>query len=716
MARLIIAEKPSVAKNIAEALGVKNRNDGYFEGEDYLITWAFGHLLQLYDAKDYKEEMARWKISQYPFIPENFKYKIKSSQGDRSQVDEGAKKQIEIIRHLAEREDVDGVISACDYDREGQVIGDIIIEYIKVKKPVYRLLLNEWTADEVAGGMERLKSNDEMKPLQDSGISRQWADWTIGINLTSVASLKYQRGRVGPLNIGRVLLPTLKIIYDRDREIEQFVPDTFHKLQTILKTDKGEEFSGTYAEGKDEKFKDKKPLEEVLSCVKKGKAVVVDKQVENKKDYPPYLFNLSNLQGFVTSKYKGWTSDKVLKVAQSLYEKKFITYPRTSSVVLEESLEGRAKKVLEILKKGLPYEAEVKFRFTKRNFDNSKVESHSAIVPTYMVPKKLSQDEKTVYTAVKNRFIAQFMPLCEYEETKIYTGIEDANLKGSFVSKGKVLINEGWKKAEGVETKEAELPLVSIGDELEFKSPKITTSSTKPPKHHTEKTLVRVMETCGKKFDDEESDEMMDSVLSGFSIGTPATRAETIKKLKDVGYISANGKSLICTQTGKKLVEKFPIKELFDLEYTGRLEKTLSDIEKGKFKKQDFLDLIYDFTRSSVERIKNGNAVIIKSSEEYVEHEPLGKCPACGSDVIEGNKGFGCSNWKGGCKFVIWKDDKYLAALGKKPTKAMVKKLLKDGRVKGVGFKSKRGNTFDAYIRYVKNEKDEYFKWEMEFI
>ncbi len=717
VARLIIAEKPSVAKNIAEALGVKKRNDGYFEGEDYLITWAFGHLLQLYDAKDYKEEMARWKISQYPFIPDEFKYKVKSSQGDRSQVDEGAKKQIEVIRHLAERDDVDGVISACDYDREGQVIGDIIIQYIGVKKPVYRLLLNEWTADEVVRGMEKLKGNDEMKPLQDSGISRQWADWTIGINLTSVASLKYQRGRGGPLNIGRVLLPTLKIIYDRDNEIEKFVPDTFYRLQTILKTDNGEEFKGIYTQGKDEKFKDKKVLDEVLSCVKNsGGAVVMDKQIEKKKDYPPYLFNLSNLQGFVTSKYKGWTSDKVLKVAQSLYEKKFITYPRTSSVVLEESLEGRAKKVLGILKKGLPYEAEIQFRVTKRNFDNSKVESHSAIVPTYMVPKSLTADEKIVYTAVKNRFIAQFMPLCEYEETKIYTGVNGVELEGSFVSKGKVLINEGWKKAEGVETKEAELPLVDIEEKLEFKSPKVITSSTKPPKHHTEKTLLRVMETCGKKFDDEESGEIMDAVLSGFSIGTPATRAETIKKLKDIGYISAKGKNLICTETGKKLVEKFPIKELFDLGYTGRLEKTLSEIEKGKFKKQDFLDLIYEFTRNSVERIKDGEAVIIKSSSDYGNHESLGKCPACGSDIIEGQKGFGCSNWKGGCKFVIWKDDKYLAALGKKPTKAMVKKLLKDGRVKGIGFKSKRGNTFDAYIRYVKSEKDEYFKWEMEFI
>ncbi|MGX1826606.1 DNA topoisomerase, partial [Heyndrickxia sporothermodurans] len=355
----------------------------------------------------------------------------------------------------------------------------------------------------------------------------------------------------------------------------------------------------------------------------------------------PYLFNLSNLQGFITSKYKGWTSDKVLKVVQSLYEKKYITYPRTASVVLEESLVDKAAKVLNNLKKGLPYENEIIFAKKKRVFDNSKVESHSAITPTYLLPKSLSSDEDIVYNAIKNRFIMQFMPIAEHEETKIITKVNNDEIKGLFTSKGKVQLVEGWKKVEKIESKDTILPLVSINEVVSIEDHKLTSHVTKPPKHHTEKTLLRVMETCGKGKDkeDEDSEEMMAAILSGYSIGTPATRAETIKKLKDVGYIATQNKNLICTELGIKLVETFPIKELFDLEFTGRLEKTLSDIEKQKFSKRDFLNTIFEFTTTGVEKIKKEQEVIINEvTREKKQIEVLGKCPVCGSGVIEGQK------------------------------------------------------------------------------
>lgn len=726
MKKVIIAEKPSVAKNIADAYKIKTRRDGFYEGDDYLVTWAFGHLLQLYDAKDYDENMKGWRMDKFPFIPEGFKYKIKCDSSNREVVDKGAEKQINIIKGLIDRDDVDGVISATDFDREGQVISDELFIHYDIKKPIYRLLLNEWTEDEVKKGMANLKPNSEMKPLQDAGIGRQLADWTIGINLTSVATLRYGASEKKTINIGRVLLPTLKIIYDRDKEIENFKESSYYKLLINLKSKDNIEFEGLYYENASEKFEKKEYLDNLSKLLKEKQAVVVDKEIEKKREYPQSLFNLSNLQGYITSKYKGWTSDKVLKVAQGLYEKKLITYPRTASSVLEESLVDKAKKVLETHKKGLPYEDQIKFVQSKRVFDNSKVESHSAITPTYVIPKGLTTDEQHVYNAIKNRFIMQFMPVAQFEETKITLKVNDEQLKGEFISKGKVEIVKGWRVVEKIESKDTILPLVEKGENLDIVDSKVNKVTKKPPKYHTEKTLLRVMETCGKSFKDDKDDssddesnseEMMKAILSGFSIGTPATRAETIKKLKDIGYIKTKGKSLTTTELGRTIVEIFPAKELLDLEYTGRLEKTLSDIEKGKFKKEDFLNLIYDFTRSSVEKIKNDSSMLHKFKVEKPEGvEEIGKCPVCGNSIIEGEKGYGCVNWKNGCKYTIWKNDKFIESLGKKVTKEMVQLLLKNGKVGFRNLKSKKGTLFSAYLRYEKDEKTGYYNWKFEFI
>lgn len=726
MKKVIIAEKPSVAKNIADAYKIKTRRDGFYEGDDYLVTWAFGHLLQLYDAKDYDENMKGWRMDKFPFIPEGFKYKVKCDSSNREVVDKGAEKQINIIKGLIDRDDVDGVISATDFDREGQVISDELFIHYDIKKPIYRLLLNEWTEDEVKKGMANLKPNSEMKPLQDAGIGRQLADWTIGINLTSVATLRYGASEKKTINIGRVLLPTLKIIYDRDKEIENFKESSYYKLLINLKSKDNIEFESLYYENASEKFEKKEYLDNLSKLLKEKQAVVVEKEIEKKREYPQSLFNLSNLQGYITSKYKGWTSDKVLKVAQGLYEKKLITYPRTASSVLEESLVDKAKKVLETHKKGLPYEDQIKFIQSKRVFDNSKVESHSAITPTYVIPKGLSTDEQHVYNAIKNRFIMQFMPVAQFEETKITLKVHDEQLKGEFVSKGKVEIVKGWRVVEKIETKDTILPLVEKGESLDIIDSKVNKVTKKPPKYHTEKTLLRVMETCGKSFkedkdegsdDESNSEEMMQAILSGFSIGTPATRAETIKKLKDIGYIKTKGKSLTTTELGRTIVEIFPAKELLDLEYTGRLEKTLSDIERGKFSKEDFLNLIYDFTRNSVEKIKNDSSMLHKFKVEKPEGvEEVGKCPVCGNSIIEGEKGYGCVNWKNGCKYTIWKNDKFIESLGKKVTKEMVQLLLKNGKVGFRNLKSKKGSLFSAYLRYEKDEKTGYYNWKFEFI
>lgn len=718
MKKVIIAEKPSVAKNIADAFNIKTKKDGFFEGKDYLITWAFGHLFQLYDARDYDERLKSWRMENFPFIPEEFKYKVKCDNVNRNVSDSGVEKQINIIKNLINREDVDGVISATDQDREGEVISLEIFMYLDVKKPIYRLLLNEWTPDEVKKGMDNLKDNSEMKCLQDAGIGRQLADWIIGINLTSVATLRYKPNDKKILNIGRVLLPTLKIIYDRDKEIENFKATTYYKLLATFKTSDNKEFEGTYYENNNEKFEDKSVLDALNALLKEKLGKIIEKQVEKKKEYPPFLFNLSNLQGYITSKYKGWTSDKVLKVAQSLYEKKFITYPRTGSIALEESLKDRARKVLDILKVGLSYEDKINFVTTKRIFDNSKVESHSAITPTYLKPSGLTKDEQIVYDAVKNRFIMQFMPVAEYEETKLTLKVNDENIKGIFISRGKVQLVEGWKVVEKMESKDTILPMVNKEDIVYVVDSKVNAVTKKPPKLHTEKTLLKVMETCGKSFKDEEdSEEMMASILSGFSIGTPATRAETIKRLKDIGYIKSKGKSLTTTELGRTIVEIFPVKELFDLEYTGRLEKTLSDIEKGKFSKDEFLKMIEDFTKKAIDDIKKDTSMLKNFKVKLPEgSESLGKCPVCGNDVIEGEKAFGCVNWKNGCKFSIWKDDKFINSLGKKVTKEMVEILLKNGKVGFRNLRSKKGTIFSAYLKYEKDEKTGYYNWKIEFI
>ena len=763
MAKVIIAEKPSVAKNIAQALGASTRRDGCYEGKHVFVTWAFGHLLELNDVKDYNESLAQWRMDNFPFIPERFIYKVKSDPHDRTKTDSGAQKQLNQIAALIENPNVDGVILATDYDREGQIIGDIILEYLQVTKPVKRLLLNEWTPQEVTEGVKKLVDNASMKPLRDAGISRQWADWVIGINLTSAASLKYQRQKGKTLNVGRVLMPTLKIIYDRDLEIDKFVPENYYRIITQLKNEQGKSFDAVITLNDQERFDDStwvEGLKKLLDNHKTHPALVAQVNKEHKREYPPTLFNLSGLQGHVTSKFKGWNSEKVLKVAQSLYEKQLITYPRTASLALEESLIGKAKKVLEVHKRGLPYEALLQFHTQKRVFDQSKVESHSAIMPTYILAQRLSQEEQVVYDAVKNRFLMQFMPLAEHEETRVlvtYPRIRDTEYGDVIgLAKGRVQLVEGWRLIEAVKTKEKSLPELSEGDELNIVKVTQEAKGTKPPKHHSEKTLLRVMETCGKKSRGqgstavEETDDSDDSaaggddiepseatvsvglheevketeeqraeieaILSGYSIGTPATRAETIAKLIRVGYIAAKGKSLICTPMGKRMVEEFPVKELFNLEYTGRLEKTLSDISKSELPMSTFLDRIYRFTEEGVAAIKADAFKVIGeqtgTGDTKSNEQSLGLCPSCGSSVIEFEKSFGCTNYRSGCKYAVWKSDKFLETLKVKPTPQTIRRLLEQGKVCSNSFVNKKGETFSACLAYKQKEGSPYFQWE----
>lgn len=707
--KLILAEKPSVAKTIASFLDAKTKHDGYFEGNGYIITYAVGHLVGLYDMKDYDKDKysGSWKIDNFPFIPiDKFKFKVDYSK----------KKQFDIVKSLLYRNDIEYVINATDNDREGELISFLIFLLSKNKKPIKRILVNEWTPEDITRGMNNLKDNSEMRNLQAAGYTRLITDWLIGINFTSVATLKYGNGKL--LNIGRVILPTVKLIYDRDMEIINFIPKTYYEIEGTFKSKNGE-YKGKYIRGKESKFDDLKEVNKIINDIKSDKGLVSDKKITISKEYAPKLFSLTSLQGYITSKYSNFTSDKVLSICQSLYEGKgkggYITYPRTDSIYLEESLTSKVSQTLEKLKSGLPYENKVKFTKSKRIFDSSKVDSHSAIIPTYIIPNKLSSDEQIVYNAIKDRFISNFMPPAEYENTEIKTTVDNH----VFITKGKVLKHKGYLEVYNKEEKCDLLPMVSINDSVDILNIKPLTKQTTPPKPYTEDTLLKAMKNCGKNVSEDDT-----TVLSGYSIGTSATRADVLKKILQVGYVGKKGKSYFISDLGKNLVEMFPVKELFDIDYTGKLEKSLSDIQKGNYTRKEYLSHIMNFIVQNVELIKNDTQKNISTQKysfkgKYTSNsnvtdkkESLGKCPICQNDVFEISKGYICNNYKE-CKFGIWKDDKFLNYYNKKPNKTMVKSILKNGFAKVKSLTSKKGNKFDAILTYSKKENG-YFAWDME--
>ena len=719
--KLVLAEKPSVAKTIASFLGAKTRHDGYFEGNGYIVTYAVGHLVGLYDMKDYDKDRysGSWKLSNFPFIPQDkFKFKVDSSK----------KKQFDIVKNLLHRDDIEYVINATDNDREGELISFLIFLLAKNKKPVKRILVNEWTPEDITRGINNLKDDIDMRNLQAAGYTRLITDWLIGINFTSVATLKYGNGKL--LNIGRVILPTVKLIYDRDMEISNFIPKTYYEIEGNFKSKNGN-YKGKYIKGKESKFDDIEEVNKVINTINSNEGKIIDKKVTTSKEYAPKLFSLTSLQGYITSKYSNFTSDKVLSVCQSLYEGNgkggYITYPRTDSIYLEESLASKVSQTLDKLKVGLEYENKIKFTKTKRVFDSSKVDSHSAIIPTYIIPTKLNSDEQIVYNAIKDRFIANFMPPAEYENTEIKTDV-DSNI---FLTKGKVLKSKGYLEVYNKEENDDLLPSVDTNDIVAVLDIKPLTKQTTPPKPYTEDTLLKAMKNCGKNVPDDDT-----TVLSGYSIGTSATRADVLKKISQVGYVGKKGKSYFITDLGKNLVEIFPVKELFDVDYTGKLEKSLSDIQKGQFTRKEYLNNIMTFIFNNVELIKRDTPKNI-STENYIYNpktkkfskepstksknskssnkansESLGKCPICQNDVVEIEKGFICKNYKE-CKFGIWKNDKFLEYYKKKPNKTMVKSILKNGSAKVKSLTSKQGNKFDATLKYSKKDNG-YFGWDIE--
>jgi len=705
---LILTEKPSVARNIGEALGHMEKHEGYLENSDYVISWAYGHLFELKAMADYDASKKSWQLDYFPFIPRIFEYKIKEKN---KRTDPFIKNQVLILSRLVKRTDIKQIISACDDDREGQIIGDIIFKMLRPSQPVYRLLLNEWTQSAVLRGLNNLRKNEALLDLRDAGISRQWADWVIGINLTAVATIKYASDSQKILKIGRVILPTLKIIYDRDREIETFKARIYYKLKAIFLKD-SDAFEGIYFNDHGDKFDKEEDLKLIQETLEKDENLlgrVVEKEIKEQKINPPPLFNLTALQGAITSQNKGWSSKRVLDVAQRLYEKKLITYPRTASIALDESLIEQAKRVLSVHTQGTAYEEQVAFKVTKRIFNQAKVAGHSAIMPTYLKAGKLDSDELIVYFAIKNRFIKQFLPPALYEKTNLVI-----DLKGhTFKAGGRVCIQKGWQVLDGRGKQDNPMPEVKEGEDLVVRALNTSRHETQPPLAYTEKTLLKTMETCGKNIDLDQDASVLEAVLSGFSIGTAATRADIIEKLVRTGYIHKVQSHLKTTDLGRHLIEIFPVKTLMDLEFTGRLEKRLEDVAKGLVSRQTFLKDIFRYTGQAVDTIKTSDQLIPMKAKPA--QQVLGTCPACGGQVVETPKSYSCNQWRQGCKYVIWKNDKFFKQMKKKPTKTMVKSLLKNKRAKVKGFTAKSGNKFDAFVYYELNQETGYYQWRLEF-
>ena len=740
---LVLAEKPSVAKTIAAFLKANARKNGYFEGNNYIVTYAVGHLVSLFDMKDYDKDKysGSWKMENYPFIPES-KFRFK--------VDKDKDKQFKIVSSLINRNDVEYIINATDNDREGELISFLIFMMAKNTKPVKRILVNEWTPEDITRGLNDLKNDEDMRNLQAAGYTRLITDWLIGINFTCAATLKYGNGKL--LNIGRVILPTVKLVYDRHMEIENFVPEKYYEIEATFRAKNGE-YSGKLILDKGKKMSDQDLAKEIISKIDSNIGVINSKVVTKSKEYAPKLFSLTSLQGFITSKYASFTSDKVLSICQNLYEGKgkggYITYPRTDSVYLEESLVGKVEKTLNIIKEGHPCEANIKFSKSKRVFDSSKVESHSAIIPTYIIPpSSLSKDESIVYEAIRDRFLANFMPPAEYENTGIITDVD----KYKFQSKGKVLKVMGYLDIYGKSTSGNLLPLVEKGEEVDVLSINPVEKITSPPKPYTEDSLLKAMKNCGKNVPEDDT-----SVLSGYSIGTSATRADVLKKIGQVGYVKKKGKSYSITELGINLVEIFPVEDLFDVDFTGKLEKSLFDIQKGNFSRKDYLNMICKFIYDNVNKIKFGPSRPIntdkivynpktkkfvkessfkargsgtnsgdskakkntlekggkisssasrapkKTKEKTLDQETgleiIAVCPECGASVLESPKAFSCKNYRQ-CGFTIWKNDIQLASYNKKPNKTMVRSLAKKGEASLKGLQGIDGNKFEAKISY----------------
>lgn len=646
---LIIAEKPSVARDIARVLKCTKKGDGFLYNDDYVVSWAVGHLVTLYDPEDYSKDLKKWTVESLPIIPDHIKIKAISN----------TKPQFDILKKLMEQSRISSLICATDSGREGELIFRYIYELAGCKKPFKRLWISSMTDAAIKEGFDSLKDGSEYDNLYNSAKCRSEADWLVGINASRAFTLRYD----ALLSIGRVQTPTLALIVERQKEIDAFDARDYWEVEADF-----DGYKGTWFDRKtnDTKIFDKKHADEIVAAVRGKIAGVESVEKEEKKTPPPLLYDLTELQRDCNKKF-GFSAQRTLALAQDLYEKrKMITYPRTDSRYLSDDMVPKLKSVASRLYGADAYReyAEYvlkleKLPVTKRIVDNSKINDHHAIIPTEVKVNTsiLSEDEFKVYDLIARRFLQVFYPYYVYSTTKIITLCEGH----PFMTKGTTVISKGWtelnRASEKEKKEEAVLPDVKEGDTRSVKSVKSNKKKTKPPQPYNEATLLSAMENAGRFVDNEELKEQ----LKDSGLGTPATRAAIIERLIKVGYVSRKGKSLIPTEKGIKLIAVVP-PELKSPETTGRWEKGLSSIAKGNMDTGKFMGSIKNYVTYLVKASQRPNPGVVFAAEKgrgkaYKPKGSLGKCPVCSGSVLENRKSFYCSRWRAGCKFTIWKSD-----------------------------------------------------------
>ncbi|MBU3093850.1 topoisomerase C-terminal repeat-containing protein [Clostridium sp. CF011] len=684
MAKLIIAEKPSLAMNIVKSIGNMKKNDGYFENAEYIVTFAFGHLLKLYDVDDYFDRAKTyWNLEEIPFVPENFKFKLTD--------DIGIKKQYKIIKSLVKSPNVDEIINCGDADREGEVIVNNIIYKIfneeKIEKKIKRLWLPEQTEQTILKELKELKELKDIeltKNLYNEGLARTYIDWLYGINLTRYTTLK--AGSLFP--VGRVLIPVVRFVYDRDKLIENFKPETFYEIAALIK----KENLKIKAKLKDRKFSsdESEKATSLLNILKNKKALVSKVEKKEIKKQPKKLFSLDTLQNKLFKEEKISLND-TLKNLQALYEKGYVSYPRTNSEYLAENEKDKVKTIIEIIRE--KFNVNIRLKESTKIFDSSKIEGHSAVIPTLRVPNEstLSENELKVYNTVKNRLISNFLSEeTIIEETCVLIKIENETIE----LKGNVIVKEGFLKYENDMDNKNTLPEFIEGEELNCVFA-VDKKETQKPKKVTEADLNSFLKHPFKKQEINELENINDDdeykdILSGVEIGTVATRANIIENAKRFDYIKINKNSLICDLKGIKLIEILDKLNInMSKEKTVEVGKELKQIYKNEKKIEDVVCKVKNELFEVIN--KSSNVVIEKINTKNI----ICKCPICGGDIVENAKAYGCNQWKEGCKLTIWK-----TIAGKKLTEKQAIQLIEKGKTSKIkGFKSKAGKKFDASLK-----------------
>lgn len=661
--KLVIAEKPSVAKTIAKVIGASKHNDGYLSGDGYAVSWCFGHLAELAQAESYNESYGKWKHSDLPIIPDTWQYAVS----------EDKRKQFEIISNLMHDKSVTEVINACDAGREGELIFRTVFNLAGCSKPMKRLWISSMEDTAIKDGFNNLRPGSEYDALYNAALCRSKADWLVGINATRLFSVLYHR----TLNVGRVVSPTLAMIVQREAEIKAFKSEPFYKLFL--------DFDGFKAES--ERFADEESAAAVAQICNNEEAVVKAVERKEKSEKAPTLYDLTTLQR-EANRTLGYTAQQTLDYLQSLYEKKLCTYPRTDSKFLTEDMKNTVNEIVAISADVLGLMSPNSINKDKV-CNNKKVSDHHAIILTKSVKNtdthSLLAGEQEILKLIAKR------TLCAVSEPYVYTETSAVICCGGkeFNAKGKSVINLGWKAFVKTDEEDNNLPKLSEGEMLITNYISVKEGKTTPPKHFTEDTILSAMENAGANDIPDEAERK--------GLGTPATRAAIIEKLVSVGFVTRTkgqkNVNLIPEGIGASLITILP-EELQSPLLTAQWEQQLLLIEKGEINPDDFMSAIEDMVNTLVRDYKviDGAEVLFPSGREVV-----GKCPRCGSNVAESKKGYFCE--KNNCRFALWKDNRFLTSKRVSLSSKMAEKLLKDGKayVSGI-YSEKTGKKYDAFI------------------